>query len=73
MGLLNACWISCLKMGNGVCMTRIRNLNVADANQTEGDVLTLLQLMESMFELSFLDMSDMRWRVATQTFRKKGE
>ena len=54
-------------------MTRIRNLNVADANQTEGDVLTLLQLMESMFELSFLDVSDMRWRVATQTFRKKGE
>ena len=43
------------------------------ANQTEGEVITLLQLMESMFELGFLDVSDMRWRVATKTFRKKGE
>ena len=43
------------------------------ANQTDGDVITLLQLMESMFELGFLDVSDMRWRVATKTFRKKGE
>ena len=42
-------------------------------NQTEGDVITLLQLMESMFELGFLVVSDMRWRVATQTFHKKGE
>ena len=38
------------------------------ANQTEGDVITLRQLMESMFELGFLDVSDMRWRVATKTF-----
>ena len=36
------------------------------ANQTDGDVITLLQLMESMFELGFLDVSDMRWRVATR-------
>ena len=39
----------------------------------EGEVLTLLQLMESMFELGFLDVSDMRWRTPTKTFRKKGE
>ena len=38
----------------------------------EGEVITLLQLMESMFELGFLDVSDMRWRVATKTFRKEG-
>ena len=38
----------------------------------EGEVLTLLKLMESMFELGFLDVSDMRWRVATKTFRKEG-
>ena len=43
------------------------------ANQTDGDVITLLQLMESMFELGFLDVFDMRWRVATKTFREKGE
>ena len=43
------------------------------SNQTDGDVITLLQLMESMFELGFLDVFDMRWRVATKTFRKKGE
>ena len=30
------------------------------ANQVEGEVITLLQLMESMFELGFLDVSDMR-------------
>lgn len=42
------------------------------ANQTDGDVITLLQLMESMFELGFLDVLDMRWRVATKTFHKKG-
>ena len=35
-------------------------------------ILDLLQLMESMFELGFLDVSDMRWRVATKTFRKEG-
>ena len=29
-----------------------------------------LQLMESMFELGFLDVSDMRWRAPTKTFRK---
>ena len=40
------------------------------ANQVEGEVLTLLQLMESMFELGFLDVSDMRWRAPTKTFRK---
>ena len=33
----------------------------------------LLQLMESMFELGFLDVSDMRWRTPTKTFRKKGK
>ena len=26
--------------------------------------------MESMFELGFLDVSDMRWRTPTKTFRK---
>ena len=40
------------------------------ANQVEGKVITLLQLMESMFELGFLDVSDMRWRTPTKTFRK---
>ena len=39
----------------------------------DGDVITLLQLMESMFELGFLDVFDMRWRVATKTSHKKGE
>ena len=43
------------------------------ANQVEGEVLTLLQLMESMFELGFLDVSDMRWRTPTKTFRRKEE
>ena len=38
------------------------------ANQTDGDVITLLQLMESMFEFGFLDVSDMRWRASTKTF-----
>ena len=37
----------------------------------EGKVITLLQLMESMFELGFLDVSDMRWRAPTKTFRKE--
>ncbi len=40
------------------------------ANQVEREVITLLQLMESMFELGFLDVSDMRWRTPTKTFRK---
>ena len=39
------------------------------ANQVEGEVITLLQLMEPMFELGFLDVSDMRWRTPTKTFR----
>ena len=43
------------------------------ANQMEGDVSTLSQLIESMFELGILDVSDMRWRVATKTFRKKSD
>ena len=29
------------------------------ANQVEGEVITLLQLMEPMFDLGFLDVSDM--------------
>ena len=29
--------------------------------------------MESMFELGFLDVSDMRWRTPTKTFRKSAE
>ena len=41
--------------------------------QVEGEEMTLLQLMESMFELGFLDVSDMRWRTPTKTLRKKGE
>ena len=40
------------------------------ANQVEGEVITLLQLMESMFDLGVLDVSDMRWRTPTKTFRK---
>ena len=28
------------------------------ANQVEGEVIALLQLMEAMFELGFLDVSD---------------
>ena len=43
------------------------------ANQADGEVITLLQLMESMFDLGFLDVSDMRWRTPTKTFRKNGE
>lgn len=42
------------------------------ANQTDGEVITLLQLMKSMFELGFLDVSDMRWRTPTKTFWKEG-
>ena len=42
------------------------------ASQTDGEVVTLLQLMKSMFELGFLDVSDMRWRTPTKTFRKRG-
>jgi len=40
---------------------------------TDGDGITLLQLMESMFELGFLDVSDMRLRTPTKTFRRKEE
>ena len=40
------------------------------ANQVEGEVITLLQLMETLFELGFLDVSDMRWRTPTKTIRK---
>lgn len=36
----------------------------------EGEVLSLLQLMKSMFELEFLEVIDMRWRGQTQTFHK---
>ena len=43
------------------------------AIQTDGEVISLLQLMKSMFELGFLDVSDMRWRAPTKTFRKNGE
>ena len=43
------------------------------ASQTEGETMTLLQLMKSMFDLGFLDVSDMRWRAPTKTFRKEGE
>jgi len=43
------------------------------ASQTDGEVITLLQLMKSMFELGFLDVFDMRWRTPTKTFRKEGE
>ena len=41
--------------------------------QAEGEAITLLQLMESMFELGFLDVSDMRWRMPTKIFRKNGK
>ena len=43
------------------------------ASQMGGEVISLLQLMKSMFELGFLDVSDMRWRAPTKTFRKNGE
>ncbi len=43
------------------------------ANQADGEVITLLQLMESMFDLGFLDVSDMRWRTPTKTSRQKGK
>ena len=36
------------------------------AYQADGEAITLLQLMESMFELGFLDVSDMRWRTPTK-------
>ena len=42
------------------------------ANQAGGEVIILLQLMESMFDLGFLDVSDMRWRTPTKTFCKGG-
>ena len=42
------------------------------ASQTDGEVIPLLQLMKSMFELGFLYVSDMRWRVPTKTFCKGG-
>jgi len=38
--------------------------------QLKGGTITLLQLMRSMFELGFLDVSDMRWRGETQTRMK---
>ena len=37
----------------------------------EGEAVTLLQPVESMFELGFLEVSDMRWRAPTKTFRKE--
>jgi len=43
------------------------------ANQADGEVITLLQLKESMFDLGFLDVSDMRWRTPTKTSRQKGK
>ena len=43
------------------------------ANQGGGEVITLLKLMESMFDLGFLEVSDMRWRTPTKTFRKGGQ
>ena len=43
------------------------------ANQVDEEVITLQQLVVSMFELGFLDVSDMRWRTPTKTFRKNGE
>ena len=43
------------------------------ASQTDGEVIPLLQLMKSMFELGFLYVSDMRWRAPTKTFRKGGQ
>ena len=43
------------------------------ANQVDEEVITLLQLMESMFDVGFLDVSDMRWLTPTKTFRKNGK
>ena len=42
------------------------------ANQGGGEVITLLKLIEPMFDWGFLDVSDMRWRVPTKTFCKGG-
>ena len=59
---------------NGFAATRTQRAAFFDvASQADGEVITLLQLMESMFELGFLDVSDMRWRTPTKTFRKNGE
>ena len=49
----------------GICPHRNQH-----RNQEEGEVITLLQFMESMFELGFLDVSDMRWKTPPKTFRK---
>lgn len=35
--------------------------------QLKDETITLLQLMRSMFELDFLDVTDMRWRGLTQS------
>ena len=43
------------------------------ANQVDEEVISLLQLMGLMFDLGFLDVSDMRWRTPTKTFRKNGK
>ena len=56
-----------------------RNVPQPDADVKRGvgkgvvKILDLLQLMGSMFELGLLYVSDMRWRVATKTFRKRSE
>ncbi len=42
------------------------------AYQADGEAITLLQLMESMFELGFLDVSDMRWRTPTKLSARMG-
>jgi hypothetical protein len=43
------------------------------ANQAGGEVITLLQLMESMFDVGFLDVSDRRWRMPMKASRQKGK
>jgi hypothetical protein len=59
---------------NGFAVTRTQRAAFFDAaSQADGEVITLRQLMESMFDLGFLDVSDMRWRTPTKTFRKNGE
>ena len=54
-----------------LCSRKTRAAFCDAANQVKGEVIALLQLMESMFELGFLDVSDMRWRTPIKTFTEQ--
>ena len=70
--LLNNLELNARRNGDEVCGA-VMGKATSDRPSKEGEVISLLQLMESMFELGFLDVSDMRWRTPTKTFRKNGE